>query len=136
MCSSIATLRSHGCASSASAISGNSRSEPPISRRCGRPACHKRAASLRSNAAPSRSAVSVSWRASGTRDLLLELLDAPQARVEAARPHEVVVAALLHHPPGVGDRAAGARLRGAQPVRREQPGPPAYGAAEVPDDLL
>src|SRR5439155_122511 len=101
-----------------SAISGKSPSAPPISDRWSRAASHKRTTSLRSNARPRRS--SNSWPTSGTRDLLLELLDPPEARVEPACADEVLVPSLLHDTSGVQHHDTVGELRRAQPVGHQE----------------
>src|SRR5262245_42469504 len=94
----MAIFRRYGWASSAAEITGKSTKALEASRRCARAAAQSRAASRRSKARPSRSSNSGSGGRSGTRDLLLELLDAPEPCVDAARPEQLVVPPGLHDP--------------------------------------
>src|SRR3990170_4377627 len=110
MWSSIAIFKRYGCASSAAEIRGKSSTEPPISARGGRAACQRRATSRRSKAFPSRSSSSWSGPTSGTADLLLELLDPPEPRVDPAGLHELVVTARLDDAPLGEHDDAGGRL--------------------------
>src|SRR5215470_2816679 len=136
MCSSIATFRSQGWASSTTATTGKSRSELAISPRCGRAASTSRAASRRSKARPRCSSDSGSQAESGTRDLFLQLLDAPQAGVDTAPAQKFLVAAALDHSPSVEHDDAARRARGAQPMRHEQDRATGQRAAEVCENLL
>src|SRR6267142_359463 len=136
MCSSIATFRSHGWASSTTATSGKRSSDPVMSPRCGRAASMSRPARRRSNARPSCSSASGSWTESGTRDFLLQLLDTPEARVDTAPAQELRVTAALDHAPAFEDDDAAGRARGAEPVGHQQHGAPGQRAAKVGEDLL
>src|SRR5262249_28581020 len=120
MCSSMATFRSHGCASSTTATTGNSSSDPVTSPRCGRAASRSRAARRRSKARPSCSSASGSQAESGTSDLFFELLDAPETGVDAAPAQELVVAAALDDAPGLEDDDAAGGARGAKPVCHQE----------------
>src|SRR5205823_12230320 len=136
MCSSMAILRRYGWASSAAAISGKRSVEPAMSARWGRAACQSRATSPRSKALPNFSSGSRSRERSGTRDLLLQLLDAPEPRIEPARVEELRVAPRLHHAPlGEHDHAIG-DLGGAQPVGHQEHRPPGDEPPETGGDLL
>src|SRR6185369_2745747 len=130
------TFRSHGWASSTTATSGKRSSDPPISPRCGRAASRSRTASRRSNARPSCSSASGSYAESGTRDLLFQLLDAPEARVDAGPAQELFVATALDHAAGLEDDDAAGRARGAEPVRHQEHRPPRERLAQVGQDLL
>src|SRR5262249_40391577 len=132
----MATFRSQGWASSTTATSGKSRSEPAISPRCGRAASMSRVASRRSNARPRCSSDSGSQAESGTRDLFLELLDAPEPGVDAAPADELVVAAALDHAPRVEHDDAARRARRSQPMRHQEDRAPGQRAAQVGEDLL
>src|SRR5437879_1760298 len=132
----MATLSSHGWASSATAISGKRSIDPAMSPRCGRAACMRRTARRRSNARPSWSSASESYADSGTRDLLLELLDAPEAGVEPSPPQKLLVAARLDDASGVQHDDAIGRTGGAQPVSHEEDGASGHGPAQVVQDLF
>src|SRR5262252_9802823 len=136
MWSSMAIFRSHGWASSTTATTGNSSSEPVMSPRCGRAASRSRAARRRSNARPSCSSASGSQAESGTRDLLFELLDAPETRVDAAPAQELVMASALDDAPGLEDDDAAGGACGAEPMRHQEHRPPCQGPAQVREDLL
>src|SRR4030095_2236639 len=101
MWSSMAILSSPGGASPATAITGNRSIEPAMSTRCGRAASARRAARRRSNARPRRSAAAAPEPDSARRDPLLELLDPPEARVEPAASHELLVTAGVDDPSSV-----------------------------------
>src|SRR5437773_534112 len=89
---------------------------------------------FRSKARPSRS--SNSTAASGTRDLLLELLDPPEPGVEAARADEVRVPPLLHDTSRVQHHDAVGELGCAQPVGHEEDRASLREGAELRGDLL
>src|SRR5512132_1624834 len=101
---SMAILVSHGCSSSSAATAGNSSMESSTRRRCGRVTSQSRRMSLGSYALPS-----ASWSGSGilrsvirwlrgffAGQLLLDLLDAPEPRIEPVRGEKGGVGALLH----------------------------------------
>src|SRR5260370_1151916 len=123
-------------AAPARALTEKGRGGPPMGGRGAGAARKRRATSRRSKALPSRSSNSRSRPGSGTRDLLLELLDPPEPCVEPARAEELRVAAGLHHASRVEDDDPVGRLGRAEPVGHEQHRAPGREPPEGGDDLL
>src|SRR5262249_59637706 len=69
-------------------------------------------------------------------DLFLELLDAPEPRIDAGPGQELVVAAALDHAPGLEDDDAAGCARGAQPVRHQEHRPAGQRLPQVDEDLF
>src|SRR5262245_46872234 len=111
-------------------MTGKSSNEPYTSRWWARADAHSLATRRRSNARPRTSS------SSRTGDLLLELLQTPESRVDAARAHELLVRPLLDDTALDEDDDARCRARGAETVRHQEPGAAGGRGREVPHDLL
>src|SRR5439155_9455188 len=66
----------------------------------------------------------------------LQLLDAPEASIDAAPAQKLLVSAALDHASGLEDDDATGRAGGAQPVRHQQHRSPGQRPTEIREDLL
>src|SRR5574341_665190 len=159
---SMAILVSHGCRSSSAAAAGKRSIESSTTRRCGRVTPQSRRMSRGSYAfprssgssscggldmapalLPSRARARAFALAASADDclrsligqLLLDLLDAPEPRVEPARGEESGVSPLLDHAPAVEHHDLVRFLRHPQPVGHQERGAPGHGGTERAEDL-